>query len=560
MMWNSTAYFDGGVDLTDPSPEMCVGLVVTILALVIASAGGIGGGGILVPIFILLLKWSPRYAIPLSNITILGGAIMNSAVNLSKRHPLANRPLVDWDLVLIMEPLTILGALFGSFLNRLLPEFVLILLLALVLAATASRTLKKGFKLWGKETAENKLRRQEKEGALPYSRVAEEDDVATEGAVLGVMELYDNAVGSMATTAALAAYIPLRFPEQLEKGDSVLCQRSSGEWCHSKVHSYDPWPPENGTLTLQVEKDRRKVLDLSKRRHLSRVRVPKDSASVGKGKKNRRANLSDDEDDDDDEEEDWDLDGAPVDERLLAILDSESRHSKSKICVLFIAFVGVLFFDLIKEYSECGSNWYWASALLTIPWTLVFFIGYRRYLMRLEKDKHALGFEYVEGDVHWNSRNTFIYPMLCIFAGFFAGMFGVGGGIIKGPLMLEMGILPIVASANAATMILFTAGTAALSFILFGAVDGKTGMMLFIMGIVATGFGQFFLGIAIKRANRQSLVVLSMGSVVVLSAILLTMRSVLEVTTKKGGMNTLTALGTLCHEEEVVRDHQDAGE
>lgn len=34
-----------------------------------------------------------------------------------------------------------------------------------------------------------------------------------------------------------------------------------------------------------------------------------------------------------------------------------------------------------------------------------------------------------------------------------AGMFGVGGGIIKAPLMLEMGVLPEVASATSATMI-----------------------------------------------------------------------------------------------------------
>ena len=34
------------------------------------------------------------------------------------------------------------------------------------------------------------------------------------------------------------------------------------------------------------------------------------------------------------------------------------------------------------------------------------------------------------------------------------GMFGVGGGIVKGPLMLEMGVLPDVAAATSATMIM----------------------------------------------------------------------------------------------------------
>lgn len=50
-----------------------------------------------------------------------------------------------------------------------------------------------------------------------------------------------------------------------------------------------------------------------------------------------------------------------------------------------------------------------------------------------------MGFEYVEGDVEWTPLNTIRYPCICFFAGFFAGMFGVGGGIVKGPLMLEMG-------------------------------------------------------------------------------------------------------------------------
>lgn len=53
--------------------------------------------------------------------------------------------------------------------------------------------------------------------------------------------------------------------------------------------------------------------------------------------------------------------------------------------------------------------------------------------------KAELGFEYVEGDVQWTPLNTVRYPCICFFAGFFAGMFGVGGGIVKGPLMLEMG-------------------------------------------------------------------------------------------------------------------------
>ena len=96
--WNTTATEEhgshAGVDLFEASPEAFTGIFFICLALVLSSAGGIGGGGILVPLFILMLHWDPKYAIPLSNVTIFAGGIMNTAVNCGKRHPVANRPLV----------------------------------------------------------------------------------------------------------------------------------------------------------------------------------------------------------------------------------------------------------------------------------------------------------------------------------------------------------------------------------------------------------------------------------------------------------------------------------
>lgn len=93
-------------------------LVLATLGLIIAAVGGIGGGGVMVPLYTLVLRFTPKYAVPLSNITILGGAISNTYFNMSKRHPNADRPLVDWDLILVMEPLTIGGALVGSFIQK----------------------------------------------------------------------------------------------------------------------------------------------------------------------------------------------------------------------------------------------------------------------------------------------------------------------------------------------------------------------------------------------------------------------------------------------------------
>jgi hypothetical protein len=65
-----------------------------------------------------LAGFTPAQAVALSNITILGGSLANFMANSSRRHPLLNRPLIDWDLILVMEPTTMLGALLGGYLNK----------------------------------------------------------------------------------------------------------------------------------------------------------------------------------------------------------------------------------------------------------------------------------------------------------------------------------------------------------------------------------------------------------------------------------------------------------
>ena len=62
--------------------------------------------------------FSTNIAVALSNITIVGGSIANFAINVGKRHHFMDRPLIDWDLIVVMEPATILGALAGGYLNR----------------------------------------------------------------------------------------------------------------------------------------------------------------------------------------------------------------------------------------------------------------------------------------------------------------------------------------------------------------------------------------------------------------------------------------------------------
>lgn len=163
------------------------GTLFVIVGLMVAASGGVGGGGILVPIFMLVYQFKPINAVALSNFTILGASIMNMLINMTKRHPFANRPLVDWDLIMVMEPLTMAGAVAGAFIGKLLPDWLLVTSLVFLLGFTAQKTLEKGFDQYNKETLAA-LKPKVSELTVAKSDLDDEDDEEQSTSLLEPLE------------------------------------------------------------------------------------------------------------------------------------------------------------------------------------------------------------------------------------------------------------------------------------------------------------------------------------------------------------------------------------
>ena len=102
------------------------------------------------------------------------------------------------------------------------------------------------------------------------------------------------------------------------------------------------------------------------------------------------------------------------------------------IRILVTLFVVVLTINLLKGGGafpsplgiRCGSNGFWMSNVVMLSWIVIISILCRRYLVRRYDQKERCGYKYVEGDIKWDPRATWVYPGICCFAGFFAGMFG----------------------------------------------------------------------------------------------------------------------------------------
>jgi len=396
------------------------------MGLVLAAGGGIGGGGILVPLFMILLKFRPKHAIALSNLTIFGGSIANTVFNVQKTRP-DGRPLIDWDIIVMMEPSTIAGAVLGSFASKYLPDFVLTVSLTIVLAMLSYRTLDKGISMFKKETQEqNSLTIKTKD---------------TEMAKLGPVD---------------------------EEESERLMPPSAVEAAAAAARSVAP-------------------------------------------------------------------PGTPWD----------------KISLLIVCFIGCVVFTILKGSGEgsiigieCGSRGFWILSMSAVPWTFAFGALFRGQLMGEHEAKVKANHRFDDSDIRWDADSTIRYPLICTLAGVFAGLFGVGGGIVKGPLMLEMGVNPSVAAATAAQMILFTTSAACVSFQVFGLLEPYYGLSFFALGMLCTTIGQVGVDAYMKAARRHSPPVLSIGAVMILSTFLVFLETIKKFTERD--MDELLLTSSIC--------------
>ena len=118
----------------------------------------------------------------------------------------------------------------------------------------------------------------------------------------------------------------------------------------------------------------------------------------------------------------------------------------------------------------------------------------------------------------WDDSKFFVYPLVAILAGVIAAWFGLGGGIVKGPLLMELGLLPEVVVATSSTMMLFTTLSSVCGYIAMQRLLVYYGALLFAVALVTTLVAQLGLKRIINRLRRPSLVIFLFATVCLLGA------------------------------------------
>ncbi|XP_061348373.1 sulfite exporter TauE/SafE family protein 3-like isoform X1 [Gastrolobium bilobum] len=152
-LWNSSG---SGYKHTWPDMKfgwrIIVGTIIGFLGSAFGTVGGVGGGGIFVPMLSLIIGFDAKSATAISKCMITGGAAATVFYNLKQKHPTLDMPVIDYELALLFQPVLVLGISIGVAFNVIFADWMITVLLLIIFTGISTKATFKGVETWKKET------------------------------------------------------------------------------------------------------------------------------------------------------------------------------------------------------------------------------------------------------------------------------------------------------------------------------------------------------------------------------------------------------------------------
>ncbi|KAI5395800.1 hypothetical protein KIW84_062110 [Lathyrus oleraceus] len=219
-----------------------------------------------------------------------------------------------------------------------------------------------------------------------------------------------------------------------------------------------------------------------------------------------------------------------IDTRYEPLIPKEEKSTMQILCfnlkwkrilVLLAVWISFLLIQIIKNHVEVCSVWYWVLFGLQFPIALLVF-GFEA--VKLYKDhrkrKGTGSLEYIcEASIEWSVTSLAFCAICGIVGGIVGGLLGSGGGFILGPLLLEIGVIPQVASATATFVMMFSSSLSVFEFYILKRFPIPYALYLVAVSVLAGFWGQFFVRKLVAFLGRASLIVFILSAVIFASAL-----------------------------------------
>jgi len=435
---------------------------IGVLAFLIAAfslAAGVGGGGLYVPLILALLPFDARVATALSQAMLSGGALAALAYNVQQGNPKRpSRPLIDYELALLMGPALMAGAQVGSLIHDTAPNAFLLFLLCAVLSDSARKSVTSAQRISAAEAS------------APQSAPQPEVQLASK-------------------------------PQEEQAADSDEEPDFDAAQAQKRIRT------TQGDRAVPLSTDPR----LEKRK-TSEALTPSGLSFMARGSfvnPGRWFSFHNDA-----------ARGDPEEERAQA----NTNSAKLQLVLVWVLIMTIVISK--KNLPLCSPAW-WAVTAFAVASLATYAYVFAKRLGRQVSDNDSLN--YAELAIPLVIRS--------LFAGTLAAMCGIGGGMVMGPVLVQLKVPPPVSAATTATTLLVLSSSTAVVFLLNDVMPHDYAPYLCCCTATGAMTGKVLIGRWVRRTGRQSVIVWCLAVITVSSTLLMGGLGIFRVWTK--GAETL---------------------
>ncbi|XP_068471769.1 sulfite exporter TauE/SafE family protein 3-like isoform X2 [Phaseolus vulgaris] len=181
--------------------------------------------------------------------------------------------------------------------------------------------------------------------------------------------------------------------------------------------------------------------------------------------------------------------------------------------LVFLVWLAFVILQIAKNLVASCSVTYWILLLSQIPIT----VGFYLYQARALYQGRSAGGQHT----HWPLHHLFLASICSLLAGIVGGLLGTGSGFVMGPLFLEVGIVPQVASATATFGMMYSASLSVVQYYLLNRFPVPYALFLTLVAAIAAFLGQHLIDRLVNIYKRASLIIFVLAFTIFISTIAL---------------------------------------
>jgi uncharacterized membrane protein YfcA len=205
------------------------------------------------------------------------------------------------------------------------------------------------------------------------------------------------------------------------------------------------------------------------------------------------------------------------------------RWDKLKYIIIpFLIMAGLSILRESEIVSKCSAI-YWILMFSFLAIVLIYDYFIYNHIQTEYSYRKIIGFPYDDRDINWTNQTIIKLCFIGFLAGFIAGVIGIGGGVVLGPILLDLGVHPIVGTVTTNMLVLITSSSTTFQFILFKMLNIEYGIICIIFSALGSYCGTYLVNTYVKKTGKQSFIVLVLFCVVIISAIVLPLSSLINI-------------------------------